>query len=428
MKDALRSWFLATLAELDAERCTRDWLASRGQTEFGAAPLLVLAIGKAALPMARAVTDVWPPDRLRGLVVPPHAMAANLPALDTIPGGHPLPDRGSLTAGARALELARGVGRDEIVLCLLSGGGSAMCELPADPAVTLAELRTFHERLVGCGAPIVAMNTVRRWLSACKGGRLALAAGNALALHTLAISDVPDDAAAALASGPTVPEPSSIADCHAVIEEYGLRAAVPSRLRDRLDHGGLPAPLRGTDPIAQRSEFTVLASNRDARRVLQRHAEAAGLLVEVDQSVDDEPYDRAAGQLIEHLERMHSRHPERPVAILAGGELSVRLPAAPGIGGRNQQFALECARRIAGRPITVLSAGTDGIDGTSPAAGAIVDGDTATAATAAGCDIENHLERCDAHPLLARLDATVATGPTGQNLRDLRLLVHAGNP
>jgi hydroxypyruvate reductase len=172
--------------------------------------------------------------------------------------------------------------------------------------------------------------------------------------------------------------------------------------------------------------FTCVGSNLHARAALREHAEAAGLLVVEDQSADDWPYERAAAYLLRQLEALHGSNPGRAVAILTGGELSVPLPASPGAGGRNQQFALACALEIRDRPITVLSAGTDGIDGNSAAAGAIVDGTTVLRAKALGFSVPDALVRFDAFPLLHALGDLVITGPTGTNVRDLRLLVHAG--
>jgi hydroxypyruvate reductase len=172
--------------------------------------------------------------------------------------------------------------------------------------------------------------------------------------------------------------------------------------------------------------FTRIGSNDHARIELRRHAEAAGLFVVEDQSVDDWPYERAAAHLLDHLDRLHRSHPGRAVAILTGGELSVPLPGSPGTGGRNQQFALACALEITGRPVAVLSGGTDGVDGNSTAAGAVVDGTTVSRAKALGFSVHDHLRRFDAFPLLHALGDAVITGPTGTNVRDLRLLVHAG--
>jgi glycerate 2-kinase len=195
---------------------------------------------------------------------------------------------------------------------------------------------------------------------------------------------------------------------------------VPTALRDLLRAAPAPAP-------AVASAGSILVSwNEGALADARAALEACGIHAVVDASTDDWPYERAADHLLRRLDRLRRRWPGRSVAVIAGGELSVPLPSNPGIGGRNQQFALACARRIRGRPITVLSCGTDGIDGNSAAAGAVVDGHTMARARARGLDVHAALRRCDAHPLLAALGATVVTGPSGTNVRDLRLLVHRG--
>lgn len=423
-RQRLRALFPAVVRDLDVQTTLCDLLRTLGPPP-ASQRLLVIAFGKAARPMARGLLDSGPFNSLRGLVVPPEPDDAPLPPFEVIPGGHPLPTAGSLRAAARALALAQSARPDETVVFLVSGGGSAMLELPADPATPLDELRTLYRALVGCGADIQAINTVRRHLSAIKGGRLALAAAAARRLTTIAISDVPPNTFGVLASGPTEAEPSTRADCRAVLDRFSLWPAVPAALRAHLDGPERQPGLPCDHALLQRCQFLLLQDAATARTVLQRRAEQLGLLVVQDQTVDDWPYARAADHLLAHLERLRRAHPGRAVAILSGGELSVPLPPAPGCGGRNQQFALHCARLIRGRPITVLSAGTDGIDGTSPAAGALVDGTTLARARARRLDPHDALRRCDAFPLLDALGDTVTTGPTGSNLRDLRLLVSA---
>ncbi len=421
MRELLRQLFTATVDDLDVGRAMRIGAGDKLRAMARHA-LLVLAFGKAARPMAQALVDTLPGATLRGLVVPQQPDDAPLPPFEVIVGGHPLPTAGSMRAAARALELARSARPEETVVFLVSGGGSAMLELPADPGVTLGELRTLYQALVRSGADITSINVVRRRLSAVKDGRLALAAAAAHHHLTLAISDVPGEGHSALASGPTTSDQTTVAQCRTVLDRHDLWSAVPPTLRLRLELDDLPPPpsLRAI----RSSEFSVVEAPHHARAFLQQRATAAGLFVVEDQSVDDWPYERAADHLLHHLDRVRRRHPGRTVAILTGGELSVPLPADLGIGGRNQQFALACARRIRGRPITILSAGTDGIDGNSPAAGAIVDGTTMQRARTLGLDVHDHLRRFDAFPLLTALGDTVITGPTGTNVRDLRLLVH----
>jgi glycerate 2-kinase len=422
-RQRLRAMFVRTVGGLDLPGALRRHL----QDVFpvpSATRLLVLAFGKAARPMAAALLAHGAWGAVRGLVVPPEPDDAPQAPFDVIPGGHPLPTAGSLQAARRALELAHSTAADETAVFLVSGGGSALLELPADPAVPLAELRELYRALVACGAGIADVNTVRRHLSAVKGGRLAMAATRARALHTFQVADVPAGTWGVLASGPSEPEPGTLADCRAVLDRFALWPHVPAALRARLDRGDLPPGVPTGHELWQRSAWHLVQQPRSATTAMLAAATAAGLHVVEEPGVDDWPYERAAERLLARLDQEHRRHPGRAVAVLTGGELSVPLPPAPGTGGRNQQFALHCARRIRGRPIAVLSGGTDGIDGTSPAAGAVVDGTTMARARRAGLDVHDALRRCDAFPLLHALGDTIVTGPTGNNLRDLRLLVH----
>lgn len=422
MKEQLRALFAALLGELDVARRMAPHLAELRAGSRPGERFLVLAFGKAARAMALAVRDGLPDATLRGLVVPPEPDHAPLPPFTVIAGGHPLPTAGSLAAGRRALELARDVGDDETVLFLVSGGGSAMLEQPLDDRVTLDELREVNRALVGSGADIVAINTVRMHLSAIKGGRLAAAAQRARRFVTLEVRDVPRRAGAAVASGPSLPCLPPLAACRQVIDRYALWDAVPAPLRPHLR---AVRANEATSPALPPHSLTTVLDDRMAADALAALARRAGLVTVVD-DLDDVACGAAAERLLRRLDRLRRRHAGHPVAVVGHGELSVPLPPQPGVGGRNQQFALQCARRIRGRPIAVLSCGTDGIDGNSPAAGAVVDGTTCARARRSGHDVGDHLRRCDAFPLLQALGDAVVIGPTGTNVRDVRLLVHRG--
>lgn len=424
--ERLRGMFAATVKELDATRLMAPVVARWRARAAGGGAFLVIAFGKAARPMTEALRDGLPGATWRGLVVPPEPDTAPLPPFEVIAGGHPLPTAGSLRAAERALALAASARRDEVVLFVVSGGGSAMLELPADPRTTLPELRHCYQSLVGSGADIVSLNLVRRHLSAVKGGRLALAAAEAECQETIEISDVPEREGALVASGPSRPDPSTPAAARAILDRYHLWPAVPAGLAELLRREQLPETLREGERTQAHLRFTTIASNQLARRALGAALGATGALVVEDLTVDDWPYERAADHLLSRLLRLRRRHPGRVTAVLTGGELAVTLPANPGLGGRNQQFALACAERIRGLPITVLSAGTDGIDGNSPAAGAIVDGTTCARARAKGLATAAFRRRFDAFTLLDALGCTVITGPSGTNVRDLRLAVWTG--
>ena len=427
MNDLLRRVFASTLAALDPARSMQRAIDTMRFEAGESGRWLVLAYGKAARGMAQALLAGLPQTRFRGLVVTPAPDDAPLPPFEVIAAGHPLPDANSLRAGQLALELARGVTPDEHVLFLASGGGSALLEWPIDGEATLDEVRRLYAGLVASGADIVAINTVRKHFSAVKGGRLALAASRAQTHLTALMIDVPLRESSSVASGPSCRDSSTREDCIRVLDRFDLWSLVPARLAKRLRSGDLPPCWDASHGVGRDLpmllQYEEIGSNEIARAAAMASLRAAGVLAIDDPATDDWPYERAASHLLARLDRLRRHHPGRTVAIVAGGELSVPLPPSPGTGGRNQQFALACARRIRGRPITVLSCGTDGIDGNSRAAGAIVDGATMARARRAGFDVHDALRRCDAFPLLHALGDTVITGPTGTNVRDLRILV-----
>ncbi len=442
MNDTLRGAFAATLARLQARqdewtpRClgtARDHVARGGS-------IVLIAFGKAARSMARSALAVLPAHRVRGLLVTPAPDDAPLPPLQTIAAGHPLPDAGSFAAARAALALCRSARSSEHVVFLVSGGGSALLELPYDERVDVAAWRAFYQALVGCGAGIERVNAIRRRVSASKGGRLALAAAAAAGQTTVLVRDVPGDWGD-IASGPTwLADEDDAEDAGEdgaqpwlddaalarEVDALGLRPALPPQLAADLAAGALPPRPRVPDRLASRCAWLTLLSEEHARAFAAQAMADAGYVVDAEADADDLPVDAAADALLQRLAALCAAHPGRKVAVVTTGELSVRLPPAPGVGGRNQHFALACARRIAGQAVAVLSAGTDGIDGNSPAAGAVVDGTTWGRALAAGLDPADALRRHDAGTLLARLGDAIVTGPTGTNVRDVRVLAHGG--
>ena len=392
--------------------------------------LRLLAIGKAARPMLEAA---WQQlvgsfgDRLRQpalLVAPAGAhsdpTAGALPPLRTFDGGHPIPNAASAAAAEAALELVAGADETTLVLLLLSGGGSALCEQPILGSIEPADLRPLAERLVTCGASIVEMNALRKHLSRIKGGRLAAAAQPAT-VWTLFVSDVPDDRPDAVASGPTFPDPSTLDDALAVARRYELLDLLSAPLRVALEAKTLPETPKPGDAIFHRAHFHRLLGGAEGLEALRRQVAAdLGLPTVIDTSVDDWPVEAAVDHLLQRLFAERERL-GGPVALITGGELSVEVRGT-GRGGRNQAFVLEVAARIEGKPIGVLSFGTDGRDGNSPAAGAVADGTSVQRARAAGFDLDEVRARSDAYGLFSALGDAVETGSTGQNVRDLRLL------
>jgi hydroxypyruvate reductase len=384
--------------------------------------VLVIGIGKASHAMAGSLATILP-NRISptGVVVAPTDPAAALPDFEYFLGGHPLPNADSWRAGEAVLRLLRTCDERALAFFLLSGGGSALFEVPLNPDMTLEDVRAVHRALVTCGAPIDAMNTVRRHLSAVKGGRLAVAAGPA-AKVTLAATDVPVGKEAALASGPTLPDPTTIADVERIFGQYELRKRLPAALLRWLDAGLMPETPKSHDPAFTNSHFLLLLGMEDLFHAAHHAAEAHGYLSCCDNSTDDWGVEKAADNLLLQLEEWKRSNRGQRVALIADGELSSPV-SGNGVGGRNSAFVLACVEKIAGQKVTVLSAGTDGIDGNSPAAGAVADGETLARAKALGFDPAAAFRQSDAYSFFARLDDAITTGPTGNNLRDLRLLL-----
>ena len=382
----------------------------------------VVAIGKAAHSMVAGLPCILP-DGLPvcGVVSAPTKPEVARPGLQYFVGGHPVPNAEGWRAAEAILALLQPCTAETLTLFLVSGGGSALLELPLDATLSLEDVQTIYRALVTCGAPIDAMNTVRKHLSAVKGGRLAVAAGPAQKI-TLAVTDVPVGSESALASGPTLPDPTTIADVAKILEQYGLRKRFPSASFRWLDAGNLPETPKAGHPAFRNAHFLLLLGMDDLFHAAHHAVEAHGYLSCCDNSTDDWPLDKAVDSLLAQLADWQRENGGRRVAIIADGEVSSPV-TGDGIGGRNAAFVLACVQRIAAGNITVFSVGTDGIDGNSPAAGAIADGQTLDRARVAGMDPAEFIRRSDAYTFFNRLDDAIITGPTGNNLRDLRIFL-----
>ncbi len=388
----------------------------------GISRIIFIAIGKAAHAMAQGVISLFPEGTsVEGVVAAPTPPAAPVRGLQYFVGGHPLPNGDSMRAAQAVLELLRSCDSHSLVFFLLSGGGSALLEMPLEPSITLEEVQAMHRALVTCGAPIEAMNTVRRHFSAVKGGRLALAAGSAQKI-TLAVTDVPLGKEAALASGPTLPDPSTVADVQRILAEYDLRKNCSGALRRWLEAGAMPETPKPGDSAFANGCFELLLGLDDLFHAAHHAVESHGYISFCDNSTDDDPVEKAVDSLLTQLENWQRENPGQRVAVIADGEVSSPV-TGNGVGGRNSAFVLACVEKIARLKITVLSAGTDGIDGNSPAAGAVADGHTLDRALSLGLDPRVAFRHSDAYSFFAKLDDAIVTGPTGNNLRDLRILL-----
>jgi hydroxypyruvate reductase len=377
----------------------------------------IVSIGKAAHTMVDALTARVGP--LEGIVVAPITPEPFQPGFEYFRGGHPLPNADSVKA-ARAILAGLDAQNDaSLVIFMISGGGSALCEKPIDDSISLQDVIATNKALVLSGAPIARINAIRKHLSAVKGGRLALAAGRAQQVSIL-ISDVPENALDSLASGPTMPDSTTVDDCYKIAREYGITPLLPPPVRLLFDRHLLEETPKSDNPAFAHSRWWPVLSNATAVNAAVLFAASNGYAVEIDNSCDDWDYARAADYLLDRLRTL--RKGVSRACIISGGEVTVQVKDG-GRGGRNQHFALHCATHIAGEDITILSAGTDGIDGVSDAAGAVVDGSTVERAHAAGCDPQRALERFDSFPLFDAIGDAIITGPTGTNVRDLRILL-----
>jgi glycerate 2-kinase len=375
--------------------------------------IYAIAVGKAALPMLETLQSRLPYRLAGGVCCGPLFPPTRLSGIDYYAGGHPLPNQDSFRSARAALQLSNETGPRDFIFFLISGGGSAMFELPLDENITLVETQVLYQALVGSGATIAEINTVRKHFSAVKGGRLAAAASRS-GRCSLLVSDVAPRYLDALASGLTLPDSSTVAECRDILDRYELRERFPATVRAWFDDPALPET-----PSLADGHVEILLSSEDLLDAARAVALSLDYEVVMDNTCDDWDYSEAARYLLGRFDELRSQHPK--LCLLSGGEVTVRLNRDHGAGGRNQQFALACA--LSGRDVVVLSAGSDGIDGNSPAAGAVADATTATRAKALGIDAQSALARFDAYPLFTALGDTLITGPTHNNLRDLRILL-----
>jgi glycerate 2-kinase len=381
--------------------------------------VLVISIGKAGHTMVEALTQHVGESALEGVVASSVEPSTQIRGFRYFRGGHPTPNAESIRAASAIRKILDGQTAASLVIFLLSGGGSSIVEKPIDDEISLDDLAATYRALVHSGAPIAEINAIRKHLSSVKGGRLAQAAFPAQQVSLL-VSDVPDNTPDALASGPTMPDSTSVGDCYRIAEKHGLLPQLPHSTRELFERRALEETPKSDDQAFYRSRWWTVLSNQTAVEQASAAAQRAGFVVHVDNSCDDWDYERAADYLLKRLREL--RKESERVCLISGGEVTVKVMNG-GVGGRNQQFALACAEKIAGENITVLSAGTDGVDGNSPAAGAVADGTTLLRAQSSGLDASVALDKFDAYPFFSGLGDAIETGPTGNNLRDLRILL-----
>ncbi len=434
LKQSALKIFRETLAAIDIPTTMRRKLSRAGShivvngTSVDLAPfrrIFAIAIGKASVAMAHGLSETLAPDlRAEGIIVAPNAAAILPEGFREIVAGHPVPDAGSFAAGHAILDLLATADQHSLVFFLLSGGGSALVELPLDPDVTLEDVQAMNRALVTCGASIDEINAIRKHLSAVKGGRLAVAAGAAMKI-TLGVTDVPEGQESALASGPTLPDPTTVLDACGVVLRYNLLSKLPASIRMRFEHPeSIAETPKANNPAfdPRRAAFQILLGRHELFHAAHHASESEDFVTICDNTTDNWPVEKAVDFLLAQLATQKECNPGKSVAVIADGEVSSPVTGS-GIGGRNLAFVLDSVKKIAGQQIAVLSVGTDGIDGSSPAAGAVADGESLSRAQSLSLDPADFFRRSDSYNFFRVLGDAIETGPTGNNLRDLRILL-----
>ncbi len=406
-RELLRGLFEAAVVATDPAKVVPPHLPSPppGRT-------LVLAAGKAAASMARAV-EQSSPGEIEGVAVTRYGHGVDCERIEVVEAGHPLPDAAGQGAASRFLSAAADLGSDDLLLFLLSGGASALLVEP-QPGLGLADKQAINRVLLEAGAPIAEMNCLRKHLSAIKGGRLAAAAAPARVV-TLAISDVPGDDPAVIGSGPTVADPTTCADALVVAGRYGI--VLPYAARTALEQGRWETMKPG-DPLLARTDYALAARPADALAAAAARARTLGHdAVELGDDLQGEAGDMGAAHA--ELARRHGRG-----VLISGGEATVTVRALSGKGGPNCEYLLALAVAVGGTPnIHAIACDTDGIDGSTDAAGAFIGPDTLARARAAGMDAREMLTRHDSYEFFRRLGDLVVIGPTRTNVSDLRAIL-----
>lgn len=391
--------------------------------------ILVLGAGKASANMALALERLLGRRIHGGLINVKDGHLAKLRRIELNESSHPMPDARGVAGAARIAALAREADANDLVIGVISGGGSALLPLPAE-GITLEEKQATTRLLLACGATIHEINTVRKHISAIKGGQLARLAAPATVL-TLLLSDVIGDDLDVIGSGPTVPDASTYRQALEIFEKYGLLAQVPQAVRARIEagiQGDVAETPKAGDPAFLRTQNLIVGSNRLAVDACLKKAKALGFRTLVLSTfVQGETRDVASVHAAIAREILASGNPlKRPACVISGGETTVTL-RGQGKGGRNQEFALAAAIELAGLPdLLVLSGGTDGSDGPTDAAGALADGATVARGQAAGVDAKAHLADNDSYHFFDRIGDLIRTGPTNTNVMDIRLVMVGG--
>ena len=425
-----REIFLSALRAVDARAATRravsldNSLMRVGNTTIDIAgrPVFLVAIGKAASAMTAGLMEVLGDRISNGIVCGPVDGGVGQP-WPTFAGGHPFPGEGSIAAAHATIRLLTDAEENAVVIFLISGGGSAMFELPVDDSITLDDLREANRQLIQCGASIAEVNAVRRAFSAVKGGKLATQAPHADQI-TLIVSDTNAGDVTSVASGPTIEPNASNPDVREVVRRYGLAGSLPPSILKTIE-----AEVEPCAPTTGLRAHYVLLDNRTALDAAAAEARSRGFAVEIASDINEQEIGAGCGLLVSRAETLWNEHGGKPVCVISGGEFSCPVQGK-GVGGRNLETVLRCAMKLNELPgasttqhWAVLSAGTDGVDGNSSAAGAWADETTIARGLSKGLDAADFLERSDAYHYFEQLGDLIVTGPTGTNVRDVRLVL-----
>ena len=436
-RSLLTNLFLAAVASVDPARLVRGALHRDGEkislSGGGASSnlpwssverIFLVGGGKAGRPMAQAAASALEGKVAAGVIAVPTGEGGSLDAVRLIETGHPLPDAGSREAAQAMLDVVSRAGENDLVIALISGGGSAMISAPPE-GVSSPDKEAVFRLLLRSGADITEFNTVRKHLSRVKGGRMAQAAHPAR-VWALMLSDVPGDAPSVIASGPFSPDPSTFKDARKILVDRKLFHAIPAAVRAHIEagvSGRIPETPKPGDKALERVSLAVIGSNRVAIDAVADAARNEGLdTVRILPGFLRGEARECARAFVEELRKEEASAPKgQAVVLIAGGETTVTV-RGKGKGGRNQEFVLSAAVEMDGMAgMAVLSCGTDGVDGPTDAAGAYADGTTCSRAAALGLSPEVHLDRNDAYPFLRALSDLVVTGPTGTNVTDIAI-------
>lgn len=433
LKETAKLLFLRTLRAIEPESLIKQKIRLDGETLILGAEqialddfteVVLIGMGKACLKMGCAVESLLGHRVKRGLLVTDRRSRMSLRS-EVLVGGHPLPDANSLVAGERIVEMVRSCSDRSLIVFLVSGGGSALVELPVSRSISLEDLRDTNQVLIGCGATIREINIIRKKLSRIKGGGLGRLARVSRCVG-LYISDVNPGDLRSIASNPLLPEAIGEEDCLQIVKRFKLMDKLPRSVVNVIEQGSLNCGMDEWSSTGFQPLTILLLDNSDAVQAAAEHARQLGFRVEVSADLIEGDYRTVADRLVERLLDLKSRFPNELVCVVSGGEVSCPV-RGQGIGGRNQEFVLYSAARLGGLGIregaAVLSCGTDGIDGSSNAAGAVADPELVIRAARHAIDASIFISGNDSHSFFKRAGGLVVTGPSGNNVRDLRILM-----